>query len=465
MKTYPFFARSCREALIGVRPFGHIDYAISVALLCLSLLPTYAQSTPGYTTHEWGTFTSVQGGDGVPQVWRALESSQLPGFVYDWKHPGLRRQTTGQFAFGKGAIFSLQRMETPVLYFYADQEQTVDVSVKFPQGFITEWYPQAAQIGPAKMSPPASPNPMDSNSNSQEDKTSLEHAHPAVPESLAHWSNVKILPLAQNRQVLQNLPCDQSGSHYFSARETDANGLQVNTVDEKCSQLEREKFIFYRGVGNFETPLRVTMAGGTTVTLTNTGGEPLAHLFVLSVSQGKGSFSYIDQLMPGEPGRSVPVLSANPLLPLASLKTQLRARMAEALVKEGLYAREAAAMVQTWQDSWFSEDGVRVLYVLPRAWTDRVLPLTLGPAPKQLVRVMVGRAEILPPVLEAQLSAELTKASRGDDQAKRAAVAQLKKLGRFAEPALRLAVASSSPALTESAWGILQASTKPGDLF
>src|SRR5687768_4370340 len=66
----------------------------------------------------------------------------------------------------------------------------------------------------------------------------------------------------------------------------------------------------------------------------------------------------------------------------------------EALVSEGLYEREATAMVKTWEDSWFGEQGLRVLYVLPRAWTDRTLPLSIEPKPKEIVRVMVGRAEM-----------------------------------------------------------------------
>jgi hypothetical protein len=74
---------------------------------------------------------------------------------------------------------------------------------------------------------------------------------------------------------------------------------------------------------------------------------------------------------------------------------------------------------------------------------------------------MVGRAEILAPALEAQLTTTLARAAKGDDQAKQQAIAQLKKLGRFAEPALRLAMASSSPELAQSAWGILQASVSP----
>src|SRR5262245_34473318 len=51
--------------------------------------------SPKYVAHEWGTFTSVQGGDGVLLDWRPLESSHLPKFVYDWMHPGLGRLPAG----------------------------------------------------------------------------------------------------------------------------------------------------------------------------------------------------------------------------------------------------------------------------------------------------------------------------------------------------------------------------------
>ncbi len=43
-----------------------------------------------FTAHEWGTFTSVQGADGVLLDWRPLETSRLRKFVYDWKAPGFR---------------------------------------------------------------------------------------------------------------------------------------------------------------------------------------------------------------------------------------------------------------------------------------------------------------------------------------------------------------------------------------
>jgi hypothetical protein len=131
-------------------------------------------------------------------------------------------------------------------------------------------------------------------------------------------------------------------------------------------------------------------------------------------------------------------------------------QIAQALAAEGLYPREAAAMVKTWQDSWFQEDGVRVLYVLPRAWTDRTLPLTLNPKPSQLVRVMVGRAEVLTPELKNRLSDALVRAEHGDSEARAQAVAEFKNLGRFAPPALQLATAGAGPKVNQTARALLQ---------
>src|SRR6266566_2674421 len=127
-------------------------YLLCTGIACVTAVSLFAgfltsSSSRGYVAHEWGTFTSVQGGDGVLLDWRPLETSQLPKFVYDWTRPGIGRQ--GPVLLGKGAMVARQRMETPVIYFYSEQDQAVDVSVEFPQGLITEWYPQASLISPS----------------------------------------------------------------------------------------------------------------------------------------------------------------------------------------------------------------------------------------------------------------------------------------------------------------------------
>jgi hypothetical protein len=95
--------------------------------------------------------------------------------------------------------------------------------------------------------------------------------------------------------------------------------------------------------------------------------------------------------------------------------------------------------VNTWRDSWFEEPGVRVLYVLPRVWTDRVLPLTLDPKPRETVRVMVGRAEVITPNMEWELLKQVVRYSDASEAGRPQAVAAARELGlgRFLEPVTR----------------------------
>jgi hypothetical protein len=91
-------------------------------------------------------------------------------------------------------------------------------------------------------------------------------------------------------------------------------------------------------------------------------------------------------------------------------------------------------MVDTWSRSWFKNQGLRVLYLAPRAWTDAWLPTTITPAPASFVRTLVGRIEVLTPAEELDLITTL--------HARRVAgsVFDLTSLGRFAEPRLLRAV-------------------------
>ena len=72
--------------------------------------------------------------------------------------------------------------------------------------------------------------------------------------------------------------------------------------------------------------------------------------------------------------------------------------MHKALVKDGLFADEAAAMLETWKQSYFQSSGKRIFYIMPRAWTDRVMPLRIHSSAHQeidLERSMVGRIELM----------------------------------------------------------------------
>ena len=59
-------------------------------------------------------------------------------------------------------------------------------------------------------------------------------------------------------------------------------------------------------------------------------------------------------------------------------------------------------MVKTWRTDWFGEDGTRVLYLVAEPLTAEFLPLRIDPKPDQLVRVLVGRHDVLTPEREAR---------------------------------------------------------------
>ena len=83
-------------------------------------------------------------------------------------------------------------------------------------------------------------------------------------------------------------------------------------------------------------------------------------------------------------------------------------------------------MIETWKDSWF-EEGSRLVYIVPRGFIDGVLPLTIDPAPGQIVRVFVGRFEIVTPATARAVS---TAIAHSDEET-------LMKYGRFLEPILQ----------------------------
>jgi len=335
----------------------------------------------GLIVHEWGTFTSIAGKDGVALEWRPLNgASDLPKFVYTIQNhdDGLRHGP-------KANLTAEVRMETPVLYFYSASETDVSVKVDFPKGKITEWYPQARSVD-----------------------TSID------------WGRLKIVPGAA-----LNFPIAYSDNNrYYAARETDAAPVQVCGTDGKSVQ--QEKFLFYRGVGTFDLPLSVKLEGESVV-LRNTSQDRIAHVILFENRGGKIGYQLIDDFT-GEATYQRPKLNNNIDPLLQNLK--------QVLIGSGLYEREAAAMIKTWRDSWF-EEGARVFYILPRQTTDAVLPITIEPRPADLVRVLVGRAEVITPEMENSVRAQVKLLSDPSPQVRETAAQAIRDHGRFSEPILK----------------------------
>jgi hypothetical protein len=326
----------------------------------------------GLTVHEWGTFTSIAGEDGKAITWMPWGGpTDLPCFVNRFNNIGL-----------KASYSSTVRMETPVLYFYSPREMTVSASVRFRQGLITEWFPHAAvtpKDGFVNLSTPGF-------------------------LSSATWSNVKVHP-----KDTDELPLEDRSSHYYAARQTDAATLEAEG--------QKEKFLFYRGVASFDLPVSAQMTPEGKVVVKSLSGEEIPNVILFERRDGKMGYRA------GTPLRdslylAPPSLDSN----FASLKTDFE----KVLVSEGLFPKEAAAMVETWRDSWF-EEGMRLFYILPEKAVDAVLPLQVTPKPSHIERVFVGRMELVTPVTLDQVRTALVTNDRST----------LEKYGRFLEPISR----------------------------
>ena len=352
-----------------------------VAFLLYASLTATAQNPnadPGLIAHEWGTFTSIAGESGQAVEWLPLNGTDdLPSFVEHFRATGF-----------KAGVLGTIRMETPVLYFYSSHDVTVDVSVSFFHGLITEWYPRATHIEPS---------------------AAVNNAALFQRQSSGgiSWKSVSVQPDA-DRAFLQ----DSQLSHYYAARATDASPLRIST--EKGEQ--QEKFLFYRGVSLVSPPLSALILPGGQIEAMNQNGDAIPELILFERRGEKVGYREIKSLREGAI-LNPPVLDAS----VDSLLLHLQA----ALISSGLYSEEAHAMLESWKDSWF-EEGSRLIYIEPNSFVEKILPLTISPQPAEMHRVFVGRMELLTPATQKAIETAVS----GDDQT------TLAKYGRFLAPML-----------------------------
>jgi hypothetical protein len=396
-----------------------------------------------FVVHEWGTFTTVQGADGEQIWWRPPASVDLPDFVHRAAVGGDDRPVT----FNPKDLSALARMETPVIYFYSQRERVADVRVLFRGGNLTEWYPQATRVA------------AQSTQGEQVAQATL-YTMPSrnTRQFTIEWNGLKILARDTRVMALDKLIRSKGGAgdHYYIARDTDANFLRIDAPQAR-SRVEHERDLFYRGLGYFQAPLAVGMDANEALSLNTREAERIEAAFLVSVRQGLMRYQKIQ----GAIAEAATVIDPHtqPFGALEDVRKEAMQDMARALVNAGLYEKEARAMVNTWQDQWFAEEGTRVLYLLPRAWTDRTLQLQVAPQPDQVVRVMVGRAELITPSVVRELKQQVLTYSTGNAEAKARAVAEVSalELGRFLYAATTLVADRTDKAFAIATGELMQA--------
>src|SRR5262249_45885787 len=140
---------------------------------------------------------------------------------------------------------------------------------------------------------------------------------------------------------------------------------------------ESEKYLFYRGVGNIDSPLlAVSNAQDGTLSVHSRfqdvlpagQAETIRQLWLVKIKpDGSAAWRTMDSVrLTGDPSRVAATIKADFATSefarenLASLKQSMH----QALVAEGLYDDEATAMLATWEKSYFASGGWRLFYVV-----------------------------------------------------------------------------------------------------
>ena len=375
------------------------------SIMAATLVADAVSPRSGLVVHEWGTFLAMNASDGVTLDGMYHEEHALPGFV----HARSREELTMRTSNLKG--------ETPVIYFYSDSATRVSVEVGFPGGMWTQWYPQAEFVGPSLVQ---------------------TGTLPRMRNGRIRWS-VDVVPPSQAQPAL---PSASSDALWNYTRDVDAAFVSSVGAVWAPGVREWERFIFYRGLGDAALPLQVSATEGGRLTCGPELAEGLRHVYLLRVEKGRGAYRYVPSLRCGEQ-MDTTVPSMDDAQPVDRFADVISADLTARLVESGLYQKEARAMTNTWRTSYFKSDGIRVLFVLPQSWTDRFIPMKIEPAPAELVRVMVGRIELLTPERERAAETAIADLASPDAQVREAAFAMLREQGRYVEPIVRRTLESS----------------------
>ncbi len=362
-----------------------LQYGIAVSLVAVVF---GAQAQP-LVVHEWGTFTSLQDEAGRTLGGINSDDEPVPGFCHDVAWWLVSRPSELPPVAGKGVAWCrpdvTMRLETPVIYFHPPQggpcPLTASVKVAFRGGWLTQFYPTAETAG-----------------------LSVSERLTEASTGILAWNDLQIGVKANGPETSERV--------WTAPRAVQA--ASVSTTNG-----ESERFLFYRGVGHLECPLQITRTADSAalecrsqIGTALSGCPPLsvAHLWLATFhADGACAFRALPPvtLQPPSGTGQRPVLLTTPgafdsrEYSAANLN-RLRRDMHAALEEEGLFPDEADALLNTWETSYFKSPGLRVFFMVPRAWTDQYLPLDIS-VPYEVKRVMVGRLELVTPDQRALL--------------------------------------------------------------
>jgi hypothetical protein len=361
---------------------------IRFAILLATAVMAYASDAPTkppspMVIHEWGTFTSLQDEAGRTIGGINTDDEPVPEFVHRLASFLLLSPTEVPKNFFQGAPSChpdvTMRLETPVLYFHPPPSQPeargINVTATFRGGWLSEYYPGAEVDAPGV----------------QTNENVFGPLRSSTVSTLA-WKDL---------QVGGDWAGPETEQHVW----TSPRAVQAAAV--RTDGGETEKFLFYRGVAHIDAPLAISQNAAVEKLLLRSRCAPeiagqgleVKSLWLVDIrANGQLAFRAVPPVTLVEKGKVLAKISSHFDAGdySAENREKLKASLHKALAAAGLFRDEAQALLNTWELSYFKSAGLRVFFLVPRAWTDFYLPLTIS-TPAELTRVMVGRIELVTP--------------------------------------------------------------------
>lgn len=351
----------------------------SLTTLTLFLCLGAAAGAEPLIIHEWGTFTSLQDSYATTIGGINTDEERLPDFVAEIGPIAMIQHGDLAPRFVKLAPRLARevtmRLETPVIYVHlpaGETQATFDLSVTFRGGVLSQFYPVAtAVVDGVAITDPA--------------KHHYRTLGPASTSSLT-WSN--IIAGGQGDGPPTDSPV------WLAPRKVDSALLTVGD--------QRERYLFYRGLGHLDAPVQVSrsydfnhIAVDIRPTVREQGLMTTLPDLWLADLRGDGTAAVRRVRATGRSTAALDDLFVDSDYSAAAL-AGLRQDLHAALVSDGLFTDEAHALLQTWEASYFKAAGQRLFFLVPRAWTDAHLPLTVS-REATIVRSMIARIELVTP--------------------------------------------------------------------
>jgi len=364
--------------------------------LLLALVGSSAQGTSeggGLVVHEWGTVTTIHEDDGTPVTGlnRIDPADVLPAFVHRFEPEPTRdrpRLVLGKSPAVPGRPDVNMRLETPVLYFHPPAgkayDQPIDIRVRFHGGVLNEFYPEAepsVELDYQRLRDKSAAHmPV------RWDGTTLDNYVVGTLE----WKGLRLHDTVT--APLTNNPI------WLAPREVQSASVFMPSAGEG------ERYVFYRGVAHLDallqtvvTARQVQLRAPNLLTWLFGTATSIPNVWLAEV-RADGTIAFrehgavtLDPLQPGASLGNMRRFAASDYT--AEGASQLRASLRQTLIANGLFADEADAMLTTWKASYFENPGLRLFYIVPRAWTDYFLPLDFS-VPTRVTRVIVGRIDL-----------------------------------------------------------------------